>query len=472
MRFGLDWIIGACGGTLACGPADGGVCGFAIDSRHKGDAWAFVALKGERADGHDYLDDAYGNGARVAIVSRIPEKVPQGMSVVLTEDPLLALGSISGAHRRRFGIPVIGITGSAGKTTTKDMTAAVLATKYRVLKTKGNLNGEIGCPLTLLEMDETHEYAVIEMAMRGFGQIKYLTELALPKKGIVTIVGSMHMEFLGSREGIAKAKAELVEALPEDGLAILNRDDAMVYAMKEKCRCPHLTYGTDEEADIRAVGIGASESGASFDVRLSSKARTLLGFGHTGIEGVRIPFAGDHQVRNALAAACAGLSEGIEPGHIKTALAGFKPSAMRMSVKKAMQGYDVLDDTYNANPESVPAALASAMALASGRPVYLVLGGMVELGERSLELHHELGAKLARQGVAGIVTMGELGHGIHEGLLAAGFEGAIHTISHEEAAERIASLAKPGSLVLVKGSRAIGMDKVVSILTGITESPH
>jgi len=221
MRFELGWIIEASKGKLVSGPNSGEVSGFAIDSRHKADAWAFVAIKGERVDGHDYLEDAYNNGARIAIVSRIPEQVPQGMSVILAEDALLALGSISGAHRSKFGIPVIGITGSAGKTTTKDMTAAVLAMKYKVLKTKGNLNGEIGCPLTLLEMEDTHEYAVIEMAMRGFGQIKYLTGLALPKKGIVTIVGSMHMEFLGSRDGIAKAKSELVEALPEDGLAIL-----------------------------------------------------------------------------------------------------------------------------------------------------------------------------------------------------------------------------------------------------------
>lgn len=472
MMFDLGWIIGASEGRLASGPAAGTVAGFATDSRHKADGWLFVALKGERVDGHDYLEDAYGNGARAALVSRIPDRVPAGMSVVLTDDALVALGKVAAMHRRRFDLPVIGVTGSAGKTTTKDMTAAVLSRRYKVLRTVGNLNGEIGCPLTLLGLEPDHQVAVIEMAMRGAGQIRNLADIALPKKGIVTIVGSMHMEFLGSKEGIAKAKAELVEALPPDGLAILNMDDDMVYAMRSVSRCPWLSYGFRQGSDLTAADVSYDKDGSTFGIRLSEKAKALLGLDMDEIEGVRVPFAGSHQVRNALAATCAGLSEGVDPDDIRAALADFRPSAMRMCVKHALAGFDVLDDTYNANPESVPAAADSAIALAAGKPLYLVLGGMVELGATSLMMHHELGGKLAKLPVGGIVTMGALGHGIFEGLVAAGYKNAVHTDTHEEAAEKIVRVAPKDALVLVKGSRSIGMDKVVAILTGITESAH
>lgn len=472
MSFDLGWIITASGGSLINGPALGTVTGFAVDSRHKGKGWLFVALKGERADGHDFLDDAFTNGAAAALVSKTPSSLPSGMSVVLAEDALLALGKIAAAHRRRFDLPVIGITGSAGKTTTKDMTAAILATRHNVLKTEGNLNGEIGCPLTLLELRGEHTAAVIEMAMRGFDQISYLAGIALPQKGIVTLVGSMHMEFLGSRDGIAKAKAELIEALPEDGLAILNRDDERVYAMKDIAACPWLAYGLNEDADVKASEITIKDGGAAFDILLSKKAVRLLNAPSDRLEGFWIPFAGSHQVRNALASVTAGLSEGVDPGMAKEALKDFRPSAMRMSLKKAIAGYDVLDDTYNANPESVPAALESAIALAAGRPVYMVLGGMVELGELSVRLHEELGAKLADTRVCGIVTMGELAEGIHRGLVASGFMNTVHTITHQRAADAISSLVGADALVLVKGSRAIGMDKVVEMLTGIREPHH
>lgn len=472
MKFDLGCIIGSSGGRLAAGPAEGTIEGFATDSRHKGEGWLFVALKGERVDGHDYLEDASRNGAKAALVSRLPDRLPSGMSVILTDDALVALGKVAAMHRRRFDLPVFGVTGSAGKTTTKDMTAAVLSRKYEVLKTIGNLNGEIGCPLTLLNLEPRHEVAVIEMAMRGAGQIRNLAEMALPDKGIVTIVGSMHMEFLGSKEGIAKAKAELVEALPAGGLAILNRDDDMVYGMSSLSRCPWLTYGFGHGSDLMASDVSYDKQGSSFDIKLSGKAKSVLGLDLDEIKGLRVPFAGSHQVRNALAATCAGLSEGVLPDDIIAALADFRPSAMRMGVKHALAGFEVLDDTYNANPESVPAAADSAIALAAGRPLYLVLGGMVELGETSLKMHHELGGKLARLPVAGIVTMGLLGHGIFEGLEAAGYKDAVHTQTHEEAADKIVRIAPKGALVLVKGSRSIGMDKVVSILTGITESAH
>lgn len=472
MNFELAWLIEVSGGKLASGPADSIIKGFASDSRHKGDSWLFVALKGEKTDGHDHLAGAFENGARAALVSRIPGQVPEGMSLILVEDVILALGLMAKHHRERFSPIVFGVTGSAGKTTTKDMTAAVLSKKYKVLKTMGNLNTEIGCPLTLLNMEQHHEAAVIEMAMLDFGQIKYLTELAKPKKGIVTIVGSMHMEFLGSQEGIAKAKRELVEALPEDGLAIINCDDQRVFAMKEAAKCPYLTYGLGECADIRAINLATDREGTSFDVALSKKATELLKVSSSSIAGMKVPFAGSHQVRNALAAVCAGLSEGVGAEDAKAAIATFTPSAMRMTLKKSLFGFEVLDDSYNANPESVPAASESAFALAAGRPLYMVLGGMVELGARSLDLHHELGMKLAKLPIAGIVTMGKLGHGTYEGLLMGGYKKVQHTDTYEQAKDKILEIATPGSLVLVKGSRSVGMDHVVRMLTGEKETAH
>ncbi len=470
MAFTLDWILKASEGRLFSGPAEADISAFASDSRQKADSWAFAAIKGEKLDGHDFLCSAYEHGARAALVSRVPEDVPEGLSLILVDDVILALGRLAKLHRAKFDPLVFGVTGSAGKTTTKDMTAAVLSKKFEVLKTMGNLNTEIGCPLTLLRMNEGHEVAVIEMAMLNFGEIRYLTELAKPKKGIVTIVGSMHMEFLGSQDGIARAKRELVEALPVDGLAILNRDDRRVYEMRSAAACPYLTYGLDPDADICGRDLVTDPAGTAFDIILSDKARSLLHEEGCMIKGMRVPFAGAHQVRNTLAAVCAGLSEGVSPELAREAIANFVPSAMRMTLKKSLYSFEVLDDSYNANPESVPAATESAFAMAAGRKLFMVLGGMVELGPRSIDMHHELGMKLAKLPISGIVTMGTLGHGTFEGLQMGGFKNLVHTTTYEEARNRIVEMATPGSLVMVKGSRAVGLDNVVALLTGHKEA--
>ena len=470
MAFTLDWILQASEGRLASGPKEAVFTGFASDSRHKADSWAFAAIKGEKLDGHDFLQSAFDHGARAAIVSRLPEGVPDGLSLILVEDVVLALGRLAKLHRAKFSPLVFGVTGSAGKTTTKDMTAAVLARKFDVLKTMGNLNTEIGCPLTLLRMEQRHEVAVIEMAMLNFGEIRYLTELAKPKKGIVTIVGSMHMEFLGSQDGIAQAKRELVEALPQDGLAILNRDDHRVYEMRLHAVCPYLTYGLDPDADVCGRELATDPAGTTFEIVLSEKAKSLLHQKEGLIKGMRVPFAGAHQVRNALAAVLAGLSEGVSPELARDAIANFIPSAMRMTLKKSLYSFEVLDDSYNANPESVPAATESAFAMAAGRKLYMVLGGMVELGPRSLDMHHELGMKLAGLPISGIVTMGTLGHGTFEGLQMGGFINLVHTTTYEEARDRIVEMATPGSLVMVKGSRAVGLENLVALLTGHKEA--
>ena len=470
MAFKLDWILQATGGKLVSGPSEADFTGFASDSRHKADGWVFAAIKGEKLDGHDFLSSAFEHGARAAIVSKLSASVPEGLSVILVDDVILALGRLAKLHRAKFSPLVFGVTGSAGKTTTKDMTAAVLAKRFDVLKTMGNLNTEIGCPLTLLRMEARHEVAVIEMAMLNFGEIRYLTELARPKKGIVTIVGSMHMEFLGSQDGIAMAKRELVEALPADGLAILNRDDQRVYDMRFAAACPYLTYGLDPDADVRGTELETDSAGTSFDILLSEKARVLLNQKDAAIMGMRVPFAGAHQVRNALAAVCAGLSEGVSAEQAREAIAGFVPSAMRMTLKKSLYSFEVLDDSYNANPESVPAATESAFAMAAGRKLFMVLGGMVELGPRSIDMHHELGMKLAKLPIAGIVTMGTLGHGTFEGLQLGGFKNLVHTSTYEEARDRIVEMATPGSLVMVKGSRAVGLDNLVALLTGHKEA--
>lgn len=470
MAFTLDWILQASEGRLASGPKEAVFTGFASDSRHKADSWVFAAIKGEKLDGHDFLQSAFDHGARAAIVSRMPAGVPDGLSLILVEDVVLALGRLAKLHRAKFSPLVFGVTGSAGKTTTKDMTAAVLARKFDVLKTMGNLNTEIGCPLTLLRMEQRHEVAVIEMAMLNFGEIRYLTELAKPKKGIVTIVGSMHMEFLGSQDGIAQAKRELVEALPQDGLAILNRDDHRVYEMRSHAVCPYLTYGLDPDADVCGRELATDPAGTTFEIVLSEKAKSLLHQKESLIKGMRVPFAGAHQVRNALAAVLAGLSEGVSPELARDAIANFVPSAMRMTLKKSLYSFEVLDDSYNANPESVPAATESAFAMAAGRKLYMVLGGMVELGPRSLDMHHELGMKLAKLPISGIVTMGTLGQGTFEGLQMGGFKNLVHTTNYEEARDRIVEMATPGSLVMVKGSRAVGLENLVALLTGHKEA--
>jgi UDP-N-acetylmuramoyl-tripeptide--D-alanyl-D-alanine ligase len=451
-----------------------------IDSRKARHGSLFVALHGERTDGHVYVEDAFDAGATVALVEEMtadgtvvntmagtaPERVESPVLVVV-RDALRALQRI--AHARRLGRPdlgVVGVTGSVGKTTTKEAIASVLAERYETLKSSGNHNNEIGLPLTLMELDEGHQRAVLEMGMYALGEIALLCDIARPQIGVVTNVGPVHLERLGSMKRIAQAKAELVQALPEDGLAILNGDDRRVRAMAGQTQVATLTFGLGPGSTVWADEIvGHGLEGVSFTghVREGAFAESVGSFSpSTTSHPLYTPMLGLPAVMSSLAAAAVGLSQGLSWEEIERGLA-VGGEDLRLVPRRGIRDTTLLDDTYNASPESVMAAL-DLLAELPGRHV-AALGDMLELGAYEQEGHHEVG-RYAVDLVDALVTVGERGRLIAEGARNAGFDGAqLYVASdNEEALAMIRELVMPGDAILVKGSRSMEMETIVNAL--------
>jgi len=419
-----------------------------VDSRKAGRGDVFVALKGERADGHDFVAHAAKRGATGAIVER-PVEVEIAQYVV--PSALHALQEL--ARLRRLSRPrlkVVGITGSVGKTTTKELVAAVLGTRYALLKNEGNLNSEIGLPLVLLELTTRHRRAVLEMGMWGRGEIAFLCEIAAPEVGIVTNVGPSHMARLGSIEAIADAKAELVEALPADGVAILNADDARVAAMAGRTGAHVVTYGVCAEADVRAEDI---ESRGLGGVRF-----TLVHGDDRATVYSRLP--GRAMVHNALAAAAAGIVDGLSVEEVAAALAEAQIPT-RLVAHRGVNGSTLLDDTYNASPASMRAAL-ELLAESPGRKI-AVLGDMRELGAAESEGHREVG-RVAAECADTVYAVGELGRWIGDAAIQAG-HGDVHIVREKsEVARALLPQLAPGDVVLLKASRALELETVLEEL--------
>jgi UDP-N-acetylmuramoyl-tripeptide--D-alanyl-D-alanine ligase len=423
-----------------------------VDSRkaHRGDI--FVALKGDRVDGHDYVAEAAARGATAAIVQH---EVDADIAQYVVPNPLSALQQL--ARNRRAARPklkVIAVTGSVGKTTTKELVAAVLGTRYSLLKNEGNLNSEIGLPVVLLELTRKHQRAVLEMGMWASGEIAFLCDIAAPEIGIVTNVGPSHMERLGSIDAIVDAKAELVEALPEDGVAILNADDPLVAAMAERTQANVLTYGLSEGADVRAEEIVSHGlSGVQF-VLVHGDER----------EPVYSHLPGRAMVSNALAAAAAGIIDGMELADVAAALTDAQVPA-RLRAHRGINGSTLIDDTYNASPASMRAALELLGEL-PGRKI-AVLGDMRELGAGEIEGHQEVG-RLAAEVADLIFAVGELGRWIGDAAIQAGHTGV--QIMMEKSAVAVALLPQlqPGDVVLLKASRALALE---SLLDELEERP-
>jgi UDP-N-acetylmuramoyl-tripeptide--D-alanyl-D-alanine ligase len=419
-----------------------------VDSRkaHRGDI--FVALKGERADGHDFVAEAAVRGATAAIVQR---EVETEIAQYVVPNALVALQELA-RHRRaaRPKLKVVAVTGSVGKTTTKELVAAVLSRRYALLKNEGNLNSEIGLPVVLLELTRKHQRAVLEMGMWASGEIAFLCEIAAPEIGIVTNVGPSHMERLGSIEAIADAKAELVEALPEDGVAILNADDARVAAMSERTRANVLTYGLCEEADVRAEAIETHGlSGVKF---------TLV---HgDGREAVYSRLPGRAMVHNALAAAATGIVDGLELSEIAAALSEAQVPA-RLASHRGFNGSTLIDDAYNASPASMRAAL-DLLGEVPGRKI-AVLGDMRELGPAELEGHQEVG-RAAAQSADLIFAVGELGRWIGDAAIQAGHDAVRIMMDKSEVAAALLPELQPGDVVLLKASRALALESLLDDL--------
>jgi UDP-N-acetylmuramoyl-tripeptide--D-alanyl-D-alanine ligase len=424
--------------------------GVAVDSRRVGKGDLFVALPGERQDGHAFVADAVARGARGVLVRELPEALPAGVAAFVVPDTLLALQRLAAGRRDRRHAKVIGITGSVGKTTTKELVAGVLSTRYRVLKSEANYNNEVGLPLTLLRLTERHQRAVLEMGMYALGEIRTLCEIARPQIGIVTNVGPSHLERLGSLEAIAAAKAELPESLPPHGFALFNADDPLVRAMADRTRAQPLFYGLAGGADVRATEIASRGlDGVSF----------RLHWGGASAQ-VETSLPGRHIVSNALAAAAAGLADGMTLAEVAGALAAAQVP-LRIQVHRARGGGTILDDTYNASPASVSAAL-DLLAEIPGRRI-AVLGDMAELGAASREGHLAVGRRAAETADV-IHAVGEQAGLIAQAAREAGHRDVHHWPTKEAACEAIAADLRPDDVVLLKASRAIALETLLEAL--------
>ncbi|MDI6693365.1 MAG: UDP-N-acetylmuramoyl-tripeptide--D-alanyl-D-alanine ligase [Anaerosomatales bacterium] len=454
-------IAEATQGQLVAGDGSVMANGLSIDSREVQPGNAFVALVGEHADGHDFVRAAVDAGARVVIVTRADEPVLEAVAgsrhpeaaVVLVADAVAAIQAMAAYHRSRLTCPVVGVTGSTGKTTTKDFMRAALATTFKVVASEGNRNNELGVPLTIFEAGADTGALVVEMAMRGPGQIAELAAIARPTHGLVTNVGLSHVGVLGSQEAIAEAKGELVEAIPESGAVFLNGDDAWTERLRERARARVVTYGTSEECDVRAEEIAVDEDGLPVFTLVAGDARA----------SVKLPVLGKHNVYNALAAAAVALDLGVELERVVNGLAEARMSGMRMDVFESASGVTVINDAYNANPVSMRAAISALMDTRAAGKRIAVLGDMAELGSLAELAHFQLGEEVGRSGIDVLVTVGTLARRIAEGARAEGMgpDAVRPCATPEEASEVLDDLLEAGDVVLVKASRVMGLERVV-----------
>lgn len=434
--------------------------GFSIDSRTIRPGELFFAIKGRARDGHAFVLEALQKGACAAVVSEVPGDVPIERTIRV-RDTLWALGELARVVRARWGRTVIGITGSSGKTMTKELVARLLeAGGYRVIKTIGNYNNIYGLPLSLLSLisegrsPEDVHYAVLEMGMSGPGEITHLSTIARPNIGVVTTVSAVHLEFFPSVEAIAEAKAELVDALPEDGLAVLNADNPLVARMRWRRPIAVRTFGIESEADVRARDIRALE--------LEGMAFTLIT--PSGEARVRTPLLGRHQVMNILAAAAVADVCGVPLTIIADALATVTPYARRGEIVRLPQGIVVIDDSYNSNPRSLLEMARTLREIESARRRVIAAGEMLELGERAAAMHRECGQEIARLGIDLLIGVRGLARELVEGAREAGLEAALFLETPEEAGRWLAEHVQPGDVILIKGSRAVGMERALETL--------
>ena len=429
------------------------VNGVTTDSRKITDGVLFVALKGENFNGDDFAEDALKKGAAAVLVSKNAKISPENKIVLKVEDTLTAYQKISKSWRERFKIPVVAITGSNGKTTTKDLTAAALNSLGEIKKTSANFNNEIGVPLTLLGITEKSKAAVVEIGMRGLGQIENLSKIVQPTIGIVTNVSETHIEILKSMENIAKAKGELVEAIPEGGTIILNADNKFTADMKKlaKPSVKIITYGIENPADLTAENILIKDVSTEFNLKYGEE-----------IFDFEIPVIGRHNVSNSLAAIAAGLAVGLSVKEIRKGFSTLTTIKMRFEVIRR-DGVTIINDAYNASPASMRAAIQTVAEVYDGRKI-AVLGDMLELGEISEKVHREVGAELVENNFNTLITLGEFGKFIADGAKEAGLKNIFTTSTHEEAAKKILSTIHDGDIILFKASHGMHFEKIIELI--------
>ena len=454
ISFDVRTVAAVTGGQILHNGADVALSGFSTDSRTLQAGDLFIPLRGEHFDGHDYLTQAVRHGAAACL----SEDVVAGLTipVIQVRDTLQALGDLAHAVRQRFGGPVVAITGTSGKTTTKEMLAAILARTGPGLKSAGNFNNLVGVPLTLFGLCPDHRWAVVEMGMSARGEITRLAQITAPQLGIITNVGAGHLEKLGGISGVARAKGELFIQLPAGGTAIVNADDPQIGQLPLANGVRRVLFGLSPEAQVWASAIIAADGTVAFTLHLPSAEAA-----------VQLPVPGRHNVQNALAAAAAAWVLEVPLEDIVAGLAAFKPCPGRMELVELADDVLVIEDSYNANPLSMRAALDALQDL--GRPGrrIAVLGDMLELGQAARELHFEVGALVAMR-ADWLFTLGELARQIAAGAAAGGLAaGRIVTAATvEELVDRLRVVLQPGDRLLIKGSRGMRMERVSALLRG------
>ncbi len=423
------------------------------DSREAEDGSLLAAIRGERVDGHDYIEKAYSYGCRFALCERIPDGLPEDMSFAVVPDTVVALNLLAGLSFENRTGKVIGVTGSVGKTTTKEFIAAAFG-KRNVYRTKGNFNSTIGFPLSVMEIPKNTEFSVLEMGMSGRGEIALMSAAAKPDIAVITNIGSSHLELLGSRENIRAAKYEIAEGLGRGGILLINGDDTMLTSFETGVK--RLTVGFGKYCDFRAVNIRTDGQDSVFDIVYDSKT----------LSDVRIPVIGEHNIRAALFGFAAAYLCSLGEEEITEGLSSFEKPKMRQNIYEK-GGITFIEDCYNASPESMRAALDVLKGLSEshgGARTAALLGDMLELGETSAMLHREVGEYAAKAGLSVLVTFGELAENIADGAnipLTVRIKDKNDPVS---AADALASILKKGDIFLVKASRGIAAERVIKIL--------
>ncbi len=449
----LSQIAAWAGGQLCGGNPAAEVTTVSSDSRALKSGDLFIAIRGEKFDGHNYLAEAARLGAVGAIVEHEAQGLPSSFALIIVADSVRALQLLASAYRATLRLKSVCITGSNGKTSTKDLCAAVLSQRFSVTRTQGNLNNHLGLPFSILRADSTHDIGVFEIGMNHAGEIAPLALIARPDIAIITNIGIAHIEFLGSRQGIAQEKGTLAEAVGENGTVVLNADDEFTASISKRTHARVVTAGL-LGGDIRATDLEQLSGGIKFRLHATGQC----------VEA-ELPVPGEHMVRNALLACATGLSFGLSLGECAAGLRALNLTAGRLT-QKTIGGIRILDDTYNANPDSMAAALVTLARMPGDGRRIAVLGGMGELGIESERGHRSVGEIAGRERIHCVITVGETAKWIAEAAEKSGVREVIHTADTDEAARTLSGLAKPGDTVLVKASRSARLERVVQAMEG------
>jgi UDP-N-acetylmuramoyl-tripeptide--D-alanyl-D-alanine ligase len=431
------------------------ITGVSTDTRTIQPGNLYIPLKGATFNGHSFVNEAFAKGASAALWMESEPHPPENVPLIFVDDTLQALQRLAHRYREQLPVKVIGITGSNGKTTTKDIVSAILATKYKVQKTKGNLNNHIGLPLTLLGLEEDTEIAVVEMGMSNFGEIELLSQLAKPDAAIITNIGESHMKELGSRDGIARAKLEIISGLQNNGVFVYYGDEPLLKTRVQQMElpCQIITFGRETNNDYYPLAISLEANGTTFTVNQAPEDSFFL------------PILGKHHVYNALAAISVARFFGVSWEEIKTGLAGLQVTRMRMEVMKAKGGATIINDAYNASPTSMKAALELLGELTGYARKMAVLGDMLELGEQEVEFHQQIGAMLQPKMVDYVFTYGTLAKHIALAAQSSFPQGHVKAYDDKEAlAKDLVSIVSSNDAVLFKASRGMKLEEIIHYL--------